>query len=86
MKLISINIGHLQTLHRKDRMEKTASFKLPVDHPVNVTRSAWKRMSSSAKNITADRTRPSTFMASRTINGGPGRWGEILGQAPSAKT
>ena len=38
MKLISINIGHLQTLHRKDRMEKTGIFKLPVDQPVNVTK------------------------------------------------
>ena len=38
MRLISINIGHLQTLQRKDRMEKTGIFKLPVDQPVNVTK------------------------------------------------
>ena len=38
MKLISINIGHEQTLQKKDRVERTGIFKLPVDHPVNVTR------------------------------------------------
>lgn len=38
MKLISINIGHLQTLQRKDRAERTGIFKLPVDQPVNVTK------------------------------------------------
>ena len=38
MKLISINIGHEQTLHNKDRVERTGIFKLPVDQPVNVTK------------------------------------------------
>ena len=38
MKLISINIGHLQTLQKKNRVERTGIFKLPVDHPVQVTR------------------------------------------------
>jgi MOSC domain-containing protein YiiM len=38
MRLISINIGYLQTLQRKDRVEKTGIFKLPVDQPVNVTK------------------------------------------------
>ncbi len=38
MRLISINIGHLQTLQKKNRVEGTGIFKLPVDHPVQVTR------------------------------------------------
>jgi MOSC domain-containing protein YiiM len=37
MKLISINIGHEQALQRKNRVERTGIFKLPVDHPVQVT-------------------------------------------------
>jgi MOSC domain-containing protein YiiM len=43
MKLISINIGHEQTLQRKDRLEKTGIFKLPVDQPVNVTKLGLKK-------------------------------------------
>ena len=38
MQLISINIGHEQTLEIKDRIEKTGIFKIPVDHPVQVTK------------------------------------------------
>ena len=38
MELISINIGYLQTLQKKYRLEKTGIFKLPVDQPVNVTK------------------------------------------------
>jgi MOSC domain-containing protein YiiM len=38
MKLISINIGHEQTLQKKDRVGKTGIFKLPVDHPVQITK------------------------------------------------
>jgi MOSC domain-containing protein YiiM len=38
MQLISINIGHEHMLQNKDRLEKTGIFKLPVDHPVRVTK------------------------------------------------
>jgi MOSC domain-containing protein YiiM len=38
MQLISINIGQEQMLQNKDRLEKTGIFKLPVDHPVKVTK------------------------------------------------
>ncbi len=38
MQLTSINIGHERTLQNKDRIEKTGIFKLPVDHPVQVTK------------------------------------------------
>jgi MOSC domain-containing protein YiiM len=38
MQLISINLGHEQTLQNKDRVERTGIFKLPVDHPVKVTK------------------------------------------------
>src|SRR5512139_3623566 len=38
MKLISINIGQEQTLHRKDRVERTGIFKIPVDRSVQVTK------------------------------------------------
>jgi MOSC domain-containing protein YiiM len=37
MQLISINVGHEQTLQNKDRVEKTGIFKLPIDQPVKIT-------------------------------------------------
>jgi MOSC domain-containing protein YiiM len=43
MKLISINIGHEQSLQNKDRVERTGIFKLPIDHPVKVTKSGLER-------------------------------------------
>jgi len=38
MQLISINIGHEQILQNKNRVERTGIFKLPIDHPVMVTK------------------------------------------------
>lgn len=38
MKLISINIAHERTIHRKDRDEKTGIFKMPTDRPVRVNK------------------------------------------------
>ena len=43
MQLISINIGQEQMLQNKDRLEKTGIFKLPVDHPVKVTKLGLER-------------------------------------------
>jgi MOSC domain-containing protein YiiM len=43
MQLISINIGREQMLQNKDRVEKTGIFKLPVDHPVKVTKLGLER-------------------------------------------
>jgi MOSC domain-containing protein YiiM len=43
MKLVSINIGHEQSLQNKDRVEGTGIFKLPVDHPVKVTKLGLER-------------------------------------------
>jgi MOSC domain-containing protein YiiM len=43
MKLISINIGQEQTLQRKNRVERTGIFKLPVDRPVQVTKLGLER-------------------------------------------
>lgn len=37
MKLISVNIGQERTLQRKDRVERTGIFKVPVETPVQVT-------------------------------------------------
>jgi MOSC domain-containing protein YiiM len=38
MQLISVNVGHEKTIHRKDRDEKTGIFKVPTDLPVRVNR------------------------------------------------
>ena len=38
MQLMSINIGELRTLQRKDRLEQTGIFKVPVETPVKVTK------------------------------------------------
>jgi len=38
MQLISVNVGQERVLHRKDRIERTGIFKLPVQGPVRVTK------------------------------------------------
>ena len=38
MKLISINIGEERALQRKDYVERTGIFKIPIDKPIQVTK------------------------------------------------
>jgi MOSC domain-containing protein YiiM len=38
MKLASVNLGEKQTLQRRERIEQTGIFKIPVDSPIRVNR------------------------------------------------
>jgi MOSC domain-containing protein YiiM len=38
MKLISVNLGQERILQRRDRLERTGIFKLPISDPVKVTK------------------------------------------------
>ena len=86
MKLTSINIGKERTQQRKDYIETTGIYKMPVNEPVEIKCWALMETRSAIQKVTVASTRRSTFMAAGITRGGRMKLERKSRPEPSATT